>query len=123
MRTLIISSVLATIGLLRCGASWPTPTQHLADAQAAHQSASDFGAASLPKAKLHLKLAADQMTEAKAAIDQGENKRADTLLVRSKADSELALALTREQNARGEANKATEQSNVQRSTNTSQGSP
>jgi len=99
----------------------PAPTQHLADAQAAQQSATDFGAASLPKAQLHLKLAQDQMTLAKAAISRGDNKSADSLLLRAKADSELALALMREQNAKMESARATEKSNAQHSVNSSQG--
>ncbi len=120
MRKPILSS-FAVLWLLACGATFPTPTQHLADAQAAHQSATDFGAASMPKAQLHLKLAQDQMALAKSAIARGENKSADSLLLRAKADSELALALTREQNAKAEASKATDQSNAQHSVNSSEG--
>jgi hypothetical protein len=51
----------------------------------------------------------------------GDNGRADALLLRARSDAELAIALTRDQSAKTEAQKATEQSNTQRSTNANQG--
>jgi hypothetical protein len=72
-----------------CGASFPVPTQHMADAESAHRSAVELGA--------------------------------DSLLIRSKADSELALALAREQAAYAATQQATDQSNATSVTNTAQG--
>jgi len=43
------------------------------------------------------------------------------LLLRAKSDAELAIALTRDQSAKTEAQKATVQSNTQRVTNANQG--
>lgn len=107
--------------LLACGASFPVPTQRMADAESAHRSALELGAASQPAAELHVKLAEEQMTKAKGLIAEGDNKGADSLLIRSKADSELALALAREQAASVETQKAAEQSNTTTVTNASQG--
>jgi hypothetical protein len=104
-----------------CGASFPVPTQHLADAESAHRSALELGAASQPNAQLHVKLAEEQMSKAKTLITDGDNKEADSLLIRSRADSELALALAREQGAYAATRQATDQSNATSVTNAAQG--
>jgi hypothetical protein len=106
---------------LACGASFPVPTQRLADAESAHRSALELGAANQPAAELHVKLAEEQMTKAKTLMTDGDNKAADSLLIRSRADSELALALAREQGATVDVQKATEQSNTTTITNATQG--
>jgi len=102
-------------------ASVPPPTQRMADAESAHRSALELGAANQPAALLHMKLAEEQMTTAKTLMKDGDNKGADSLLVRSKADSELAIALAREQGANVEVQRATEQSNTTSITNASRG--
>jgi hypothetical protein len=107
--------------LVACGASFPAPTQRMADAESAHRSALELGAANQPSAQLHVKLAEEQMAQAKTLISEGDNKGADSLLIRSKADSELALALAREQGANVEVQKATAQSNSTVVTNASEG--
>ncbi len=104
-----------------CGASFPVPTQHMADAESAHRSALELGAANQPAAALHVKLAEEQMAKAKTLLADGDNKEADSLLIRSKADSELALALAREQSANVATQQATDQSNATSVTNASQG--
>jgi uncharacterized protein DUF4398 len=107
--------------IVGCGASYAPPSQHLADAQAAERSASDLGAAAQPNAQLHLQLAHEQILAANAAIRDGDNERADRLLARAKSDAELAIALTREQGAKVQAQGAATQSNNQKITNTNQG--
>jgi hypothetical protein len=104
-----------------CAASFPVPTQRMADAESAHRSALELGAATQPAAQLHVKLAEEQMANAKTRITNGENKEADSLLIRSKADSELAIALAREQGSNVETQKAMEKSNTTTITNASQG--
>jgi hypothetical protein len=104
-----------------CGASFPVPTQHMADAESAHRSALEVGAAGQPKAALHVKLAEEQMSKAKALITDGDNREADSLLIRSKADSELALALAREQGAINDVQAATDKTNTTAVTNAAQG--
>src|SRR3984957_8655716 len=106
---------------LACGASFPVPTQHMADAESAHRSALELGASNQPAAALHVKLAEEQMSKAKTLISDGDNKEADSLLIRSKADSELALALAREQSANVATQQATDQSNATSVTNATQG--
>jgi UTP:GlnB (protein PII) uridylyltransferase len=106
---------------LGCGASFPVPTQRMADAESAHRSALELGAANQPAAQLHVKLAEEQMTMAKARITNGDNRGADSLLIRSKADSELALALAREQGATVAVQQANEKSTTTAETNAALG--
>jgi hypothetical protein len=104
-----------------CGATFPPPTQRLADAQSAERSASELGASAEPAAKLSLKLAQEQIAAAKGAMTEGDNARADALLVRARADAELAIAQARGKNAKIEADKAAADSAAQRATNVGQG--
>lgn len=122
MNTSIIPLTLAASWLaIGCAASFPVPTRDQAQAQAAERSAAELGAASQPNAQLHLQLAREQMAQATVAIKDGDNARADSLLLRARSDAELAIALTRDQNAKTGAQNATDQSNAQRTTNANQG--
>jgi len=118
VRALIWSA--PTLLLVAC-ASFPVPTQRMADAESAHRSAIEVGASTQPAAQLHVKLAEEQMAQAKVRINDGDNKAADSLLIRSKADSELALALAREHGARVETEHAVEQSKSTAATNAAEG--
>lgn len=121
MKTKLMWAAVPVAFLFGCGASFPVPAQRMADAESAHRSALELGAASQPVAQLHVKLAEEQMAKAKTLIADGDNKGADSLLIRSKADSELALALTREQGSDVAVQKATDQSNTTAVTNAAQG--
>lgn len=121
MRTSILSFMAATSLALGCGGSFPPPTQPLADAESAQRSAAELGAASHPDAELHLRLAQEQTAKAKTLMSDGDNERAGRLLLRARADAELAIALSRKQAAAVESQKATDQSNTQRTTNANQG--
>src|SRR6476660_3315625 len=115
-------SVAALLLAVGCGAGQPPPpTQQVADVQSANRSATELGAQKNPKAQLHLKLAEEQLKQAKVAMADDDNESATSLLTRAKADAELAVALTREESAKDEATKAIDQSNAQRSTNAEQG--
>ena len=121
MKCIIVPSIATLSLVLGCGASQPPPTQEMADVQAATRSAAELGAQSEPKAQLHLKLAEDQVAQAKRAMEDDDNARAERLLVRAKSDAELAVALMHERDARETSNRADEQSDSQRSTNDSDG--
>lgn len=90
--------------------------QQLADVQSANRSASELGAKKNPRAELHLKLAEEQLQQAKRAMSDDEDERANGLLMRAKADAELAIALTREDNANTQASNAAKQANPKSST-------
>jgi hypothetical protein len=119
--TLISMLFAASSFVLGCGATFPVPTQQLADTESAERSAAELGAANEPTARLHLQLAHDQLEQAKTAIRDGTNDRAAGLLRRAKADAELAIAITREQAAKTGAAKAADESKAQGVTNASQG--
>jgi len=93
--------------LVACSATFPVPTQRMADAESAERSARELGANSQPRAQLHLKLAGEQIAKARASIAEGDNERADLQLVRAKADAELAIALSREMVALTKSQQAT----------------
>ena len=56
--------------VLACGATFPPPTQRMADAQSAERSARELGANSVPMAKLSLKLAQEQISQAQKAMSR-----------------------------------------------------
>jgi hypothetical protein len=118
MRESIILLIATMPFAWACAASFPAPTQRLADAESAMRSAREVGADSQPVAKLEVKLAEEQIAQARILITSGDNKRADFLLMRARADAELALALAREQNAGVETQKAAEQSGATLTANT-----
>jgi len=117
IRLLLITAPL--IGA--CAGSFPPPTQRLADAQSAERSAREVGANDAPAAQLPLKLAQDQIGQAQKAMANGENERADSLLIRAKMDGELALAQAREKTARVDHLEAAADSAEQKTTNAIQG--
>jgi hypothetical protein len=121
MHSSILSTVMATPLLLACGASIPPPTQPMADAESAQRSARELGAEQEPVAQLSLKLADDQIAEARKAMTAGDNERAKSLLIRAKADAELAVAQAKEKGARADKQEAVEDSAAQKATNVGQG--
>jgi hypothetical protein len=110
MRNWILPLIATTPFVWACTASFPAPTQRMADAESAERSAREVGADSQPVARLEVKLADEQIAQAKALIASGENRRADFVLMRARADAELALGLAREQNANVDTQKAIVQS-------------
>lgn len=104
-----------------CGASMPPPTQRMADAESAQRSAREVGANNEPSAQLSLKLADEQIAQAHKAMEDGDNARADSLLIRAKVDAELAIAKAREKNARVAGKEAVTDSATQKATNVGQG--
>ncbi|MFW6053867.1 MAG: DUF4398 domain-containing protein [Persicimonas sp.] len=64
------------------------------------QAAQSMGADEVPRARMFLSYASEQMREADQAIEAGENAQAKRLLVRAQADAELALALAQERELR-----------------------
>lgn len=87
-------------------ASAPAPTDRLASTQAALRAAKEVGAKDVPKAQLHAQLAQEQLDQANKLIDDGDNERADMVLLRAQSDAELAVALAREANSQKRAETA-----------------
>jgi hypothetical protein len=91
-----------------CGGG-EAPTKQLADSQAAVRAASEVGADENPQAALHLKLARDQINKAQSLSRDGEQDAAKQLLTQAEADADLALILTREEQARMDEQRAEQQ--------------
>jgi Domain of unknown function (DUF4398) len=121
MFKLLLSLIVTAPLLAACGASVPPPTQHMMDAQSAERSARELGANSVPQAQLSLKLADDQISLAQKAMVDGDNGRADSLLIRARADAELAVTQAREKDARVDVQEAVDDSVQQKNTNVVQG--
>jgi hypothetical protein len=108
----MISMVGTALVVSGCGASFPVPTQKLADAESANRSARELGAEKKTQAQLNLKMSDEEIEAAKVQMKAGDNRRAEYILLRAKADAELALALAREQDAKVETVKAVDTSNA-----------
>ena len=113
-------AILAPL-VFACGASFPPPTQRMADAESAERTAREVGANNEPGAQLSLRLAQEQIGQAKTAMNDGDNQRADSLLIRAKADAELAVVQAREKGAKIDVQKAVDDSAAQKATNSGQG--
>ena len=101
--------IALSLGLVLTGAacgSSEVPAKQLAESESAIRAASEVGAQDNPQASLHLKLAKDRFAEAQAASKDGEQETAQRLLEKAEADAELALALTREEQASAKAESA-----------------
>lgn len=95
----VYPGALAICAIAACAGS-PVPHEHLAASMAAVRGAETAGAAQFPQAALHLKLASEQIEAAKNMIAKEDNERANSMSIRAFNDAELALALTREAQAK-----------------------
>ena len=96
-------TLLGVIGLLAvaagCGGH-PAPTEQVASSLAAVRGAEEAGALNVPEAALHVKLAQEQIEQAKQLMAQDENQRAEDRALRAGNDAELAVAIAREDSAK-----------------------
>lgn len=99
-------SALSIVSLLAGCAGSPPPSDHLASAVAETRAAQEAGAANVPRAALHLKLAEEQVTQARRMMKDGKNERADYMTLRAYNDAQLAIALTKEEEAMQRARQA-----------------
>ncbi len=95
----------AALFLAACGSSAVTHGE-VADARAAISAAEASGAAQVPQAALHIKMAEDNMAQAETQMGEGESEAAREALERASADANLARSLTTEQQVRSEADAA-----------------
>ncbi len=76
-------------------ASYPKPTENLIASKASLRGAEEAGALTHPQASLQIKLAQEEVARAQRLMEDGENERADYVLMRAKADADLALVMAR----------------------------
>jgi len=72
------------------------------------RAAEEVGAADVPQASLHLQLAKEELGRAKALAADDQQEKANSMLARAEVDAELAVALSREDTEKTEANAAVE---------------
>ena len=107
MKLLSMFRGLAIAALLAgCATTQPISTERIVASQSAIRAAEEVGAGNDPQAALHLKLAREQVEEARLLVEDNKHERADMLLRRAEADAELALAMAREQQLQTEAQEA-----------------
>lgn len=99
----------AVASLVAGCASYPQPTDNLANSTAAVRGAEEAGAQQVPDAALHLRLAEEQNDKAKRMMADGDNERAHYLTMRAQSDAELALSLAHEEEANQQASQARSQ--------------
>lgn len=93
---LIFGVVLASAAC----ASFPPPTDTVANSLASMRGAEEIGANNVPQASLQLQLAQEELNKAKKLMADGENEAAHFMALRASNDAELAIVLTREEQAR-----------------------
>lgn len=81
------------------------------------RAAEEVGATKVPKAALHLQLAREELEKAKKMAANGDKEAAASLLMRSEADAELAVVLSREDAEKSEARAAVERVRLLRKEN------
>ncbi len=102
--SLILATTFAATALVGCASS-PVPADKLARSQAAITSAEEMNAARVPQAALYLRMAQDELNQAKLYLKDGDTERATAILGRAEADGQASLHLAREAAARAEAQK------------------
>jgi hypothetical protein len=98
--------MIAPLSLFAACASTPPPATRMASAEASVQTARDLGAEQVPSAHAQLRLAASEIQKAREMSKHKDNDEADSMLQRALADADLAIALTNEDNARNQAQRA-----------------
>lgn len=93
---------LFVLGGAACATATPGLNERLAASEASARGAREAGAENEPQAKLHLKMAQDQIALARK-LQADKPEEAARLLERAKADAELAVGLTRAGQAQHEA--------------------
>ena len=101
----LLSLALIALALPGCAtgqAQQEVSPQEYAKPRETIQAAQAMGASEIPRARMFLQYAKDQVGQADRAIDKGDNKRARRLLARAGADADLAFTLAKERRMRRE---------------------
>jgi hypothetical protein len=108
MRQLKIASSLVICLAAGC-ASYPKPVESLAASEASIRAAQEFNVQQVPSAALQYQLAREELERAQALMKNDDNEKADGMLLRARADAELAISLTKESKAQADAQAAAQQ--------------
>ena len=80
-----------------------SPPLHTEKTTSGIRAAEEIGATKLPQASLHLQLAKEELENARALAKHDERNRAISMLSRAESDAELAVALSRADAEKAEA--------------------
>jgi hypothetical protein len=103
-----VFSLTVFVALWGC-ATAPLTSERLPATEAPIRAAEELGAPRVPQAALELRLAQDEVQQAKLFLKDGNKQRADMMLLRAQADAELAVALAKEAPLQAEAKNVAEQ--------------
>ncbi len=98
----VFTTIVALAVVAGCGGSYPKPTERLAASEGALRGAQEIGAPAHPQAALYLKMAQEEINRARDLMGKDENREADYMLQRARADAELAIAIARAARAQAE---------------------
>src|SRR5665647_2734284 len=102
---MLIAVAVAATGIVAGCANVPLLTEA---STSGIRAAEESGAAKVPQASLHLQLAKEELEAAKSLAAKGEKKKANSMLMRSEADAELAVSLSHKDVEKKEALEAVE---------------
>lgn len=102
MKALVLMGA-ASVLLGACASSGPVPASKVAQPEAAIRNAQALGADRIPTAAVHLRVANEALNMARQLMAEGDNVRAEYVLLRAQSDAEVALSLAREVQAHNQA--------------------
>jgi hypothetical protein len=105
MKPMAVAAVVLMAAAMGCGESVPPPNDAWAAAQADLGRAQASGAPYEPQAKLHLRLAQEDLQKARELIGH-DDRRATSLTELARVEAQLAITLANEAAARYGANRA-----------------
>jgi hypothetical protein len=111
---ILAGSVLIVATIVGCGS---TPVVNKEESTSAIRAAEEVGASNVPSASLYLQLAKEELENAKSLAAENNKEQAESMLLRSQADAELAVALSRGDADKKEAAQAIERVRMLRQDN------
>jgi regulator of protease activity HflC (stomatin/prohibitin superfamily) len=102
---MVAGSVLFAAVIAGCGSGSAINKEPSTSAISA---AEESGASKVPSASLYLLIAKEELENAQSLASKGDKEQAQSLLLRAQADGELAIALSRGDADKKEANQAIE---------------
>jgi hypothetical protein len=102
---ILAGSILLTGVIAGCGGS---QTINKEASTSAIRAAEEVGAPNVPTASLYLQMAKEELENAKGMAAKGDKEQAESMLTRSQADAELAVALSRSDTDKKESIEAIE---------------
>jgi hypothetical protein len=111
---MLAGGVLLLATIAGCGS---TPAVNKEPSTSAIRAAEEVGASNVPSASLYLQLAKEELENAKNLAAKNNKEQAESMLLRSQADAELAVALSRGDADKTEATLAIERVRMLRQDN------